>query len=133
MPDVDTVLIVILALLGLFLVVAALGAVVATRRNRAGAAAFSASLTAVDRQLAAATATDHGWERSTLDAAARAAFAEHRPGVELEQLELIQIVDEPGTDSDLAVFRATAAGARTRMTLGRRSGAWYAKAVVDER
>jgi hypothetical protein len=130
---VDIVLIVILALLGLFLVVAALGAVVATRRNRAGAAAFSASLTAVDRQLAAATASDHGWERATLDAAAREAFAAHRPGVELDELELIQIVDEPGTDSDLAVFRATAAGASTRMTLGRRAGAWYAKAVVDER
>ncbi|MDO8188657.1 hypothetical protein Q5424_17165 [Conexibacter sp. JD483] len=129
----DTVLIVILALLGLFLVVAALGAVVATRRNRAGAASFSESLTAVDRQLAAATATDHGWERTTLDAAARAAFAEHRPGTELEQLELIQIVDEPGTDSDLAVFRATAAGASTQMTLGRRSGSWYPKAIVDER
>jgi type II secretory pathway pseudopilin PulG len=130
---VDTILIVILVLLGLLLLAAVLGSVVATRRNRAGAASFSESLTAVDRQLAAATAEDHGWERATLDAAARSAFADHRPGVKPQQLELTQIVDEPGTDSDLAIYRIAAPGGTTRLTLGRREGAWYAKAVEDER
>lgn len=130
----DTFLTVVLVLLGLLLLLALVGAVAATRRNRAGAEAFAASLTAVDRQLAAATADDHGWERSTLDAAARAAFAAHRPGVEPGTLELTHIVDEPGTDSDLAQYRIAAAdGAVTRLTLGRREGEWYAKTVEDER
>lgn len=129
----DTLLLVILVIVGLLLLIAALGAIATTRRTRAGADAFNLSLTAMDRQLAAATAEDHGWERATLDAAARAAFAEHRPGVEPQTLELTQIVDEPGTDSDLAIFRVTAPGGTTRLTLGRRSGAWYAKAVEDER
>lgn len=128
----DTLVIVILVIAGLFVLAIALGAVSATRRNRAGAASFAESLTVVDRQLAAATAEDHGWERSTLDAAARAAFAEHRPGVDPAGLELTQIVDEPGTDSDLAIYRIPAAGGTTRLTLGRRNGAWYPKSVEDE-
>lgn len=130
----DTFLLVVLVIIGLLIVLALAGSVAATRRNRAGAAGFTASLTAVDRQLAAATATDHGWERATLDAAARAAFAEHRPGAQPAALDLLQIVDEPGTDSDLAVYRATAAeGGAVRLTLGRREGAWYLQQADDER
>ncbi|MDO8209342.1 hypothetical protein [Conexibacter sp. CPCC 206217] len=129
----NTVLIVILVVAGLFLLAIAIGAVAATRRNRAGAASFGASLLAVDRQLAAATAEDHGWERSTLDAAARRAFAAHRPGVKPQELGLAQIVDEPGTDSDLAIYRIVTAEGTTRLTLGRRNGAWYAKGVEDDR
>ncbi len=130
----DTILLVVLVIIGLLIVLALVGSIAATRRNRAGAARFTASLTAVDRQLAAATAEDHGWQRETLDAAARAALAEHRPGAEAATLELLQIVDEPGTDSDLAVYRATAAdGAAVRLTLGRRDGAWYLKQAADER
>ena len=129
----DTLLIIVLAVLGVLLLLALLGALAATRRNRASAATFSESLTAVDRQLAAAVAEDHGWRRETLDAAARAAFAERRPGVEATAFELIQIVDEPGTDSDLAIFRVTAARGTSRLTLGRRGGEWYAQALEDER
>lgn len=129
----NTIVLVVLVAIGLLIVLAVLGSIVATRRNRAGAARFSESLTAVDRHLAEAIATDHGWRRDTLDAAARAAFAGHRPGSELESLELLQIVDEPGTDSDLAIYRATAAGAATRITLGRRAGEWYPKQLDDER
>ena len=129
----DTILLVVLIVLGLLIVLAVLGSIAATRRNRAGAAGFTESLTAVDRHLAEAIATDHGWRRDTLDAAARAAFAEHRSGSEAETLELLQIVDEPGTDSDLAIYRVAAGGDATRITLGRRDGAWYAKQLDDER
>ncbi|MBB4662610.1 hypothetical protein [Conexibacter arvalis] len=129
----DTILLVVLIVIGLLIVLAVLGSIAATRRNRAGAARFSESLTAVDRHLAEAIATDHGWRRETLDAAAHAAFAQHRPGAAPDRLELLQIVDEPGTDSDLAIYRATASGGATRITLGRRDGAWYAKAFDDER
>lgn len=129
----NTLLIVVLVILGLLLLLALIGAAAATKRNRAGAESFTASLTAMDRQLAAATAVDHGWERKTLDAAARAAFAAHRPGVEPDELDLTQIVDEPGTDSDLAIYRITSAGGTTHLTLGRREGEWYAKSAEDDR
>ncbi|HEY4279800.1 MAG TPA: hypothetical protein VGM91_16355 [Conexibacter sp.] len=127
------VLIVVLAILAALLFVILVGAVNATRRNRAGAERFTASLTAVDRQLASATATDRGWERGRLDAAARAAFARERPGVRAKAFDLIQVVDEPGTDSDLAVYRVTGAdGAVARLTLGRRDGAWYPLSVEPQ-
>jgi type II secretory pathway pseudopilin PulG len=129
----STVLIVVLAVLGVLLALALLGAVAASRRNRAGAEGFAASLQAVDRQLAAAVAADHGWQRETLEAAARNAYAERRPGTEIAALELVQIADEPGTDEDLAIFRIDSADVASRLTLGRRDGDWYAIALEDER
>jgi type II secretory pathway pseudopilin PulG len=127
-------LIVVLAIVAVFLVLILVGALAATVRNRRNAERFSASLTAVDRALASATASDRGWERRTLDAAARTAFARERPGTRPRAFDLIQVVDEPGTDSDLAVYRVTTAdGTTTRLTLGRREGDWYARSVEDER
>jgi type II secretory pathway pseudopilin PulG len=131
----SVVAIVVLAVLAVLLLLAVVGAASASRRNRAGAERFAASLATVDRQLAAAVATDRGWARETLEAAARSEFASRRPGVEIATLELIQMTDEPGTDQDLAVFRvATGADAGASiLTLGRRDGAWYAASVEDER
>jgi type II secretory pathway pseudopilin PulG len=129
---VSTVLVIVLVVLGVLLLLAILGGALASRRNRAGAGAFSESLTAVDRQLAAAVAEDHGWHRETLEATARGEFSAHRPGVAIAELELTEIRDEPGTDQDLAVFRVLTASGASRLTLGRRDGAWYAAAVEDE-
>jgi type II secretory pathway pseudopilin PulG len=131
---VPAVLIVVLVVLGVLLLLAILGGAMASRRNRAGAAAFTQSLTAVDHQLAAAVAADRGWERGALEASARSAFSERRPDAVIAELELLQIVDEPGTDHDLAVFRVvTADRAESRLTLGRREGAWHAAALEDQR
>jgi len=130
----SAVLIVVLVVLGVLLLLAILGAAMASRRNALGAIAFEQNLAAVDRELAAAVAADHGWERGALEASARDAFAERRPDTRIAELRLVQIVDEPGTDQDLAVFLVTAAdGAESRLTLGRRDGAWYAAALEDER
>ena len=128
----SVVLIVVLVVLGILLLLALLGGAMASRRNRAGEAALHENLTAIDRHLAAAVAEDHGWERSSLEATARTEFAERRPGAAIERLDLVQITDEPGTDQDLAVFRVLAGGAASRLTLGRRDGAWYAAALEDE-
>jgi hypothetical protein len=130
---VDTVILILLIVIGALLLAALLGALLTTRRNRAGARRFSESLAATDRALAAAVAEDHGWERTTLDRAARAEFAARRPDARVESLELLQIVDEPGTDADLAIYRVVASTGTSRLTLGRRDGAWYAKALDDER
>lgn len=129
----SVVVIVILAVLAVLLVLALLGAAGASRRSRQGAADFEQSLTAINRQLAEAVAEDHGWKRETLETAAREEFSQRRPGLTISRLELVQIVDEPGTDQDLAVFRVTADSVVSRLTLGRRDGAWYAAALEDER
>lgn len=130
----SVVFLVVLIVLGVLLLLAIIGAAMASRRNALGAIAFEQSLASVDRQLAAAVAADHGWERGALEASARSAFAGERPQTRIAELSLVGIVDEPGTDQDLAVFLVVAAdGAETRLTLGRRDGAWYAAALEDQR
>ena len=130
----SVVFLVVLIVLGVLLLLAIIGAAMASRRNALGAIAFEQSLAAVDRQLAAAVAADHGWERAPLEASARNAFAEERPQTRIAELSLVGIVDEPGTDQDLAVFLVVAAdGAESRLTLGRRDGAWYAASIEDQR
>ena len=98
------------------------GYVANARRRRAEAAALHARAQEADRHLAAAHADDKGWERSTLEAAARRAFAE-RHGVEPRELRLVQVVDRPGTDEDEAVF----SGDGQELVLGRRAGEWVAR------
>lgn len=129
------VYVVVLVVLGALLLLAIIGGAIASRRNRAGAADLHARLTEVDRELAQALASDRGWEREALEATARRAFAERRPDAPIAGLELVQVIDEPGTDHDLAVFRVLAGSPprASRLTLGRRDGAWYAAALEDER
>ena len=92
------------------------------RRRDKLAGSLRARIEAADAALAEARAQDKGWERATIEAAARAAA-----GGEVTELHLVQVVDQPGTDADQAVFRAVGAdGAERTITLGRRDGAWVA-------
>ena len=116
--------IIVLAVFAAFLLLALLGALAASIRNRRRRERFGSSLDEVDRSLADARATDRGWERGTLEAAARRAFQAERPGVEIHELTLVQVVDKPGTEEDKAVFRVVAADVRVRLTLGRVDGEW---------
>ena len=85
--------------------------------------AFERALAKVDRDLAAAAATDRGWDRALLEAAARRISSEQF-GAEPETLTLVEVIDRPGTDEDQAVFDVTAGGAHHRVVLGRRDGDW---------
>ena len=121
--------IIVLAVFGAFLVLALLGALAASLRNRRRRGRFGSSLDEVDRSLADARATDRGWERGVLEAAARRAFEAERPGVEVQELTLVQVVDRPGTEEDKAVFRVVAVDVRMRLTLGRVDGEWVGEAA----
>ena len=113
---------IVLAIVVAVLLLLAGGGVLARRRQLASTHdRFEANLAQVNRDLASAHAEDRGWERGTLMQAARAAWTEARPGTEPGDLTLVQIVDNPGTDDDKAVFRSTAGA---RLTLGRRDGHW---------
>jgi Tfp pilus assembly protein PilE len=114
--------IVLIVLAVLILLLFTGGYVANARRRTAERAALHARVQEADRHLAAAHAEDKGWERSSLEAAARAAFAE-RHGVQPRELNLIQVVDRPGTDEDEAVF----SGDGHELVLGRRGGSWVAK------
>jgi hypothetical protein len=85
--------------------------------------AFERALTQVDRDLAAAAATDRGWDRALLEDAARRISTEQL-GAAPDELTLVEVIDKPGTDSDQAIFDVRAGGRRGRVILGRRDGEW---------
>jgi hypothetical protein len=117
-------LIIVLAVFAVLIV----GGIFARNRQLARSRpAFERALAQVDRDLAAAAATDRGWDRSLLEAAARRISAE-RFGSEPEELTLVEVIDKPGTDEDQAVFDVSAGGARHRVVLGRRDGDWVPSA-----
>ena len=99
------------------------GLVITGRRRDAQAGGLRARIEAADAALADARAQDRGWERATIEAAAKAAVAPR----EVSELQLLQVIDKPGTDADQAVFRVVGAdGTESTVTLGRRDGAWVA-------
>jgi hypothetical protein len=121
--------IIVLAVFGAFLLLALGGALAASLRNRRRSERFGSSVDQVDRALADARATDRGWEPGVLEAAARRAFEVERPGLEIHELTLVQVVDRPGTEEDKAVFRVVAADVRVHLTLGRVEGEWVGEAA----
>ena len=79
------------------LVLLAIGGYFANRRRLARTRpAFENRLAKVNRDLAAALAEDRGWQPERLEAAARAAWAEQRPGEEPEAVTIYEVLDRPG-------------------------------------
>jgi hypothetical protein len=117
---------VILVVLGVLIVLLFAGGLVANARyRRVQEQRLRAEIEAANEALADAHALDKGWDLATMQAAAREAFAARHPGAQATELHLVQVVDKPGTDEDLAVFRAvTPDGRHETVTLGRRDGAW---------
>jgi hypothetical protein len=113
---VPTWLIIVLAVLAIL----AIGGVIARNAQlKRSRPAFDRSLEQVNRDLAAAAAQDRGWDRATLEDAARRIYASERGG-EPPELQLVEVRDRPGTDEDQAVFRCGG----EHLTLGRRDGEW---------
>jgi hypothetical protein len=107
------------------MVLLAIGGYIATaRRTQSTSDSLLAQVRAADAALAAAHAEDKGWERSGLEAAARAACAETYGDDEVREMHLVQVVDRPGTDEDQAVFRVVTDRGERTLVLGRRDGVW---------
>ena len=87
--------------------------------------AFERSLEHVNRDLATAAAQDRGWDRATLEDAARRIYASERGG-DPPELLLVEVRDRPGTDEDQAVFRCGS----EQLTLGRRDGEWVHESLA---
>ena len=125
----STIAIVLLAVLGVVVLLVLGGMVAASRRRRANEPRLEASLDEINRRLADAHAQDKGWEPRALEAAARDAFAQLRPGEQAHDQVLVQVVDRPGTDEDKAVFRIGSDSGTAYLTMGRRDGAWVGESV----
>jgi hypothetical protein len=115
----------LIILIVVLLVLAIGGAFARSRQLRRSRPAFDASLEQVNRDLVTAAAQDRGWDRATLESAARRIYAEQR-GAEPPELVLVEVIDRPGTDQDQAVFRCGDA----RLTLGRRDGEWVSDSLT---
>jgi hypothetical protein len=103
------------------------GAIARNRQLAKSRPAFELALAQVDRDLAAAAASDRGWDREHLEASARRICAEQL-GADPEEMTLVEVIDRPGTDEDEAVFDVTCGGQRHRVVLGRRDGDWVPSA-----
>ncbi|MEA2178373.1 MAG: hypothetical protein QOG77_1670 [Solirubrobacteraceae bacterium] len=110
----------------LLLALAAGGWIATRRRTEASSNDLVAQLRAADRALAAAHAEDKGWERANLEQAARTAYVSRYGDADVRELHLVQVVDNPGTDADQAVFRVVTDSGEHTLVLGRRDGAWVA-------
>jgi Tfp pilus assembly protein PilX len=118
---VPTWLIIVIVVLALLAVG---GAYARTRQLKRSRPTFDATLEQVNRDLAAAAAQDRGWDRDTLEEAARRIYAAERGG-EPASLQLVEVLDREGTDQDQAVFRC----GDERLTLGRRDGQWVQESL----
>jgi hypothetical protein len=111
------------------LAILAFGGAYARRRQlEASQGRFDANLEQVNQDLAVARAEDRGWERETLLDAVRRSYAAERDGADAGEIQLLQVLDRPGTEDDKAVFRVGPEG-RERLTLGRRDGEWVLEAL----
>jgi hypothetical protein len=115
----------LIILIVVLLLLAIGGAFARARQLKRSRPAFDVSLEQVNRDLAAAAAADRGWDRDTLETAARRIYAEQR-GADPPELLLVEVIDRPGTDQDQAVFRCGDA----RLTLGRRDGEWVSESLT---
>jgi Tfp pilus assembly protein FimT len=118
----DIVIVVVAAIIGLL---AAGGWMAATRRAHAREHKLLEELHVAEQELARAHAMDKGWDRALLESAARDAVTARFGSEPVDALQLVQVIDRPGTDADQAVFRVqTADGDEHRITLGRTGGVW---------
>jgi hypothetical protein len=109
----------LIIVLVVLLVLAVGGAVARAMYQRRTETQFRAQLEQANEDLAEASAADRGWDRETLETAARRCYAE-KTGSEPPVLMLIEVLDRPGTDDDEAIFRV----GQKQLRLGRREGEW---------
>lgn len=96
------------------------------RRTQARDGKLREQLASAELELAHAHAADKGWDRATLEAAARAGALQRFGAVQVDALQLVQVIDKPGTDADQAIFRVQTPDGDHTLTLGRTGGVWHA-------
>jgi len=121
---------IILIVIGVLVVLFAIGgAIVVVKRSRQQEGTFAEHVEAADSMLEQARAADKGWHRETMEAAARAAVAESKPGWSYDNLHLVFVDDRPGVSEDRAHFMAVGADGDVRVILAREDDRWIAERV----
>jgi hypothetical protein len=115
---------IILIIVVVLLVLLIVGGLVANgRRAREQEDETLSAVREADQALALARASDRGWERAVLEAAAREAFAARSPA-EVRELLLMRVVDRPGTEEDQALFRVVTDVGSEEILLVRHGDTW---------
>ena len=126
----STLAIVLIALGVIVLIALALGFLGVRARDRQQAGRWEEHVRAADGALAEAAATDRGWQRDTMEQAARAALTEVRPDLDPRDIFLVLVDDKPGIDEDRAHFVAVSErGDEARVVLARQGDLWVAESV----
>jgi len=124
-----SVLAIVLIVLAAVVVAFVVGGALIARRRTEGPG-WEKHIRAADQAIEQARATDRGWSRELIDAAARRGLAEHRPGFEPDSLELVLVDDRPGVAEDRAHLVAVTPSETVRIVLARdASGAWAVERV----
>jgi hypothetical protein len=127
MSTLAIVLIVIGAVIGVFLVLGFLGA---RARDRRHGGTWAQHVAEADAALEQARAADRGWDPVVMEAAARSAIDEARPGWAYGDLHLVLVDDRPGTDEDRAHYVAVGdGGEEARVVLERQGDHWSAERI----
>jgi len=125
-----SVLAIVLIVIGVLLVLFFIGGLLAVRtRAQRQAGTFYEHIRAADEALEQARAIDKGWERETMEAAARAAVDQARPGWAYDDLHLVFVDDRPGVEEDRAHFVAMGPDGQSRVVLARQGESWVAEQV----
>jgi uncharacterized membrane protein len=122
MSTVDWIVIAVVVFLALLI---AGGLAGNARLRRAQRRQMARTLREANEALATARASDRGWDRAMLEAAAREAFA-MRSTEPISELMLIQVEDNPGVDEDRCVVRVVTEKGSEDLRLSRRGGSWAA-------
>jgi hypothetical protein len=127
-----SVLAIVAIVVGVLLILFFIGGLFGVRaRARGQAGTFYEHVRAADEALEQARALDRGWDRDTMEAVARAAVAESRPGWSYDDLHLVLVDDRPGIEEDRAHFVAMAPDGQARVILSRQGDQWVSDEVVD--
>jgi hypothetical protein len=121
---------IVLIALGALVLLLVLGGFLGARRHaRAGAGDLERHLREADRALEQARASDRGWDRAVMEAAARKALGEQRPSHSYERLDLVLVDDRPGVTEDRAHMRADGPQGDVTVVLTRGEAGWTADRV----
>lgn len=127
---ISTLAIVLIAVGAVFAVFLVLGFVAIRARDRSQAGTWEEAVRSADAAFAQAAATDRGWHRESMEAAARIALEEHRPGWRYRDLHLVLVEDRPGIEEDRAEFMAVGDdGDEAAVVLAREGDRWSAERV----
>jgi hypothetical protein len=121
---------VILIVVGAVVLILLVGGFIASRRYVAShSEEIASNIAAADRALELARAADKGWDRAALEAAARSAIQQSKPGWDVENLALVLVDDRPGIEQDRAHFMASGGGDSARVILARTEEGWALEGI----